>query len=148
MISGDTNLFVYAMDSRDPRKHDIAKSIVGAMGRASSIVGLQVVGELQNVLRRRLKTPPVTAYQYARSLLVQFPAFAYDERAAGIAFDEASAGRLSYWDALLLSAADQAGVKTMISEDMSDGLLFRGLEVINPFGPTGPSDRVRQLLGL
>jgi len=148
MISGDTNLFVYAMDARDPDKHAIAKSVVDAMGRTPSVVGLQVIGELQNVLRRRLKTPPATAYRYARSLLVQFPAFAYDERAAGLAFDEATAGRLSYWDGLLLAAADAVGVRTMISEDMGDGRVFRGLEVVNPFGPTGPSDRIRQLLGL
>jgi predicted nucleic acid-binding protein len=148
MISGDTNLFVYAMDARDPGKHAVAKSVVSAMGRAPSAVGLQVVGELQNVLRRRLNTPPTTAYQYARKVLVQFPAFAYDERAVQLAFDEAGAGRFSYWDGLLLAAADAVGVKTMISEDMGDGRVFRGLEVVNPFGPAGPSDRVRQLLGL
>jgi predicted nucleic acid-binding protein len=148
MISGDTNLFVYAMDSRDPAKHAVAKSIVNAMGSAPSAVGLQVVGELQNVLRRRLKTPPATAYLYARKVLVQFPAFAYDERAVQLAFEEAEAGRFNYWDGLLLAAADSVGVKTMISEDMGDGRVFRGLEVINPFGPAGPSDRVARLFGL
>jgi|HubBroStandDraft_5_1064220.scaffolds.fasta_scaffold74414_3 predicted nucleic acid-binding protein len=148
MISGDTNLFVYAADPRDAIKHAIARSVVQAMGRSPSAVGLQVVGELQNVLRRRLRAPSWRAYQFARNVLIQFPAFAYDERAVELALDEAISGRLSYWDGLLLAAADAAGVKTMISEDMGDGRVFRGLEVVNPFGPDGPSDRVRQLLGL
>jgi predicted nucleic acid-binding protein len=148
MISGDTNLFVYAVDSRDPAKHASARIVVDAMVGVPSAVGLQVVGELQNVLRRRLGTPPPIACHYARRVLVQFAAFAYDERAVGLALSEASLGRLSYWDALLLAAADAAGVTAMISEDMRDGLVFGGLEVVNPFGPVGPSDRVRQLLAL
>jgi predicted nucleic acid-binding protein len=57
-------------------------------------------------------------------------------------------GRLGYRDALLLAAASAAGVEVMISEDMADGLEFRGLRVVNPFGPDGPSQRVRELLGI
>ena len=148
MISADTNVFIYAMDPRDSGKHAVAKSVVAAMERVQAVVGLQVVGELQNVLRRRLRTPPRTAYQFAQELLLQFPAFSYDERAVEAALGEAIAGRLSYWDALLVSAADAVGVRTMLSEDMADGFAYRGLHVVNPFGPDGPSARVRSLLAL
>jgi predicted nucleic acid-binding protein len=148
MISGDTNLFVYAMDPREPAKHIAAKAIVEAMGEVQAAVGLQVVGELQNVLRRRLRTPSATAFEYARKIFVSFPTFAYDEAAVDCALGEVFGGRLSYWDALLLAAAEAVGVRTMISEDMADGLKFRELQVVSPFGPSGPSDRVRQLLAL
>ena len=148
MISADTNVFVYAMDPRDAGKHAVAKSVVAAMERVEAAVGLQVVGELQNVLRRRLRTPPRTAYQFAGELLLQFPAFSYDERAVEAALGEAAAGRLNYWDALLIAAAEAVGVNTMLSEDMADGLVFGALEVINPFGPDGPSARARALLAL
>jgi predicted nucleic acid-binding protein len=148
MISADTNLFVYLWDLRDPTKNKTAQAVVEALSGRRSIVGLQVVGEYQNALHRRLRLPVWVAAQSARNVLTEFSTFAYDEASVETALVEASAGRLSYWDALLLAAADSAGVKTMISEDMGDGLIFRGLEVVNPFGPNGPSDRVRLLLGL
>jgi len=148
MISADTDLFVYAYDNRDLGKQIVARRVIGAMGAQSAAVGLQVVGELQNALSRRLRTPRAQAYQVAQNVLVEFPSFAYDEAAVDRALGEAIAGRLSYWDALLLGAADAVGVTAMISEDMADGLVFGGLEVINPFGRDGPSARVRQLLAL
>jgi len=148
MISADTNLFVYLWDLRDPAKNETAKAIVEAISGRRAIVGLQVVGEFQSALRRRLRLPVRAAVQSAQNLLTEFSTFAYDETSVETALIEASAGRLSYWDALLLAAADRAGVKTMLSEDMSDGLTFGGLEVVNPFGPDGPSERVRQVLKL
>jgi predicted nucleic acid-binding protein len=146
MISCDTNLFVYAHDNRELSKQATARLILGALAGREAAIGLQVVGEVQNALRKRLRTPAQVAYRVASDLLQEFASFAYDDRAVGMALAEASAGRLNYWDALLLAAADQAGVKTMLSEDMSDGLSFGGLEVINPFSAAGPSERVRQAL--
>jgi len=149
MISADTNLFIYAIDDRAPDKCRVAADVLEELQRRSDIiVGLQVVGEFQNALRRRLRAPPWVAYQAARNLLMRFPSFSYDETAVDAALGEAIVGRLSYWDALLLAAADAAGVKVMISEDMADGLEFGGLRVINPFGPEGPSERVREVLDI
>jgi predicted nucleic acid-binding protein len=148
MISADTNVFVYVSDHRDPAKQAAAIAIVDALSGADAIVGLQVVGELQNALRRRIRVDASAAYQAARGLLVRFKTFAYDERAVAVAISEAAAGRLNYWDGLLLAAADAAGVKVMISEDMQGGMTFGGLEIVNPFGSAGPSARVRQLLAL
>ena len=46
------------------------------------------------------------------------------------------------------AAADAAGVRVMLSEDMADGLVFGAVEVVNPFGRSGVSDRARALLGI
>ena len=146
MISCDTNLFVYAYDNRDLSKQSTARALLADLGARGAVVGLQVVGEVQNALRKRLRAPAATAYGAARDVLATFGSFAYDERAVETALAEATAGRLSYWDALLLAAADGAGVRTMLSEDMTDGLRFGQLEVVNPFGPAGPSDRIKALL--
>ncbi len=148
MISADTNLFVYAVDGREPAKQAIARSVISALAGVNAVVGLQVIGELQNALRRRLKLPVWHANQTARNVLVQFGSFAYDQTAVEIALAQSAAGKMSYWDALLVAAADAVGVTSLISEDMTDGLVYGGLEVINPFAPDGPSARVRQILAL
>jgi predicted nucleic acid-binding protein len=148
MISADTNLFVYAIDTRDPAKQAIAVDVVRALGQADAVIALQVVGEFQNALTRRRKLPPWAAAQNARNLLVQFGSFAYDQGAVEIALTRSAAGRASYRDALLLAAADAVGVKALLSEDMTDGSVHGGVEVVNPFGANGPSDRARELLNL
>ena len=148
MISADTNIFVYALDGRDTVKQAIAQSVLGGMDGAGAIVGLQVIGELQNALRKRLRAPPWKAYEAARDLLARFPSFAFDAGAVEQALGEATVGRLSYWDALLLAGAEAAGVTVMISEDMGDRRVYRGLEIVSPFGDEGVSPRVRDLLSL
>lgn len=146
MISCDTNLVIYAYDNRNLVKQSTARTVLEALSAKGAVIGLQVVSEVQNALRRRLKTPAAIACEAAAALLTEFDSFAYDERAVSIALTEAIAGRLSYWDALLLAAADAAGVRTMVSEDMADGLRFGQLEVVNPFGASGPGERLKALL--
>ena len=41
--------------------------------------------------------------------------------------------RISFWDAMIVAAADRAGVKTICSEDFNDGQKFGRVRVVNPF---------------
>ena len=43
--------------------------------------------------------------------------------------------QLSYWDSAILAAAESLGVRTVYSEDLSDGQEYEGIRVINPFRP-------------
>lgn len=40
--------------------------------------------------------------------------------------------KLQFWDALILSAAADAGCTLLLSEDMHHGFVTRGLTVLNP----------------
>jgi len=148
MITLDTNIFVYAVDQADARKQSVAARIVSAAAPEDTVVALQVVGEFQNALKRRLKMPAWAAAQAARNVLSRFGAFAYDVAAVESALAQSAAGRLSYWDALLVASADAAGVTALLSEDMKAGAIYGDVEIVHPFGSAGPSDRIQQLLGL
>ncbi|HWB99103.1 MAG TPA: hypothetical protein VG672_20485, partial [Bryobacteraceae bacterium] len=37
------------------------------------------------------------------------------------------------WDAVILSAASQAGCRLLLSEDLQDGFTWGGVTVVNPF---------------
>jgi predicted nucleic acid-binding protein len=148
MISVDTNVFVYAVDQRDPVKQSVARSVLLALARVEAVVALQVVGEFQNALKRSLKLPAWVAAQAARNVLAQYGSFPYDREAVESALALSAAGRMSYWDALLVASADAVGVTTLLSEDMTDGLVHGGVEIVNPFGPDGPSPRLQTLLTL
>ena len=148
MITADTNIFVYTVDPRDPAKQATARTVVARMRTARTQVALQVVGEFQNVVRRKLKLQRGDAAISAMDILTGFQVFPATRSAARTALMEMAAGRLSYWDALMLASAAEAGCTAMLSEDMQDGATIFGLKIINPFAPTGVSDRAAKLLGL
>jgi len=41
--------------------------------------------------------------------------------------------RLSFWDALIVRAAAQAGCELLLSEDLNDGQMIEGVRIENPF---------------
>ncbi len=40
---------------------------------------------------------------------------------------------ISYWDSLLIAACIEAGVETLYTEDLSAGMVYDGVHVLNPF---------------
>ena len=144
----DTNILLYSIDDRDPVKKHGAGAIADALKAGRAPLALQVCGEFYHAATRRLKRPPWVAAQAARNLLTSFPIFAATAQSMARAFAEAASGRLSFWDANLLSSADLAGCTHVISEDMADGLQLGRLEVVHPFENGEPSQRIRELLRL
>jgi predicted nucleic acid-binding protein len=41
--------------------------------------------------------------------------------------------RLAFWDAMLWAAAQRAGVRHLLTEDVQDGFELAGVRFINPF---------------
>lgn len=143
MLTADSNLLVYAVDGRDAAKHRAASHIVKRLEQTGAPLGLQAIGEYYAALTRRLKRPTWQAAQSARNYLAKFRTFAITGESVGLALAEASAGRFSYWDALLLASADLAGCTVLLSEDMADGARLGGIEVVHPFAESGLSERAQ-----
>lgn len=146
MLSLDTNIFVYAVDQSDPEKQAIAVEVSRRAREAGAAIGLQVCGEFYAATTRRLGRAPWEASQAARNLMTAFPTFFARRSSVERALAEAAAGRFSYWDALLLSSADEAGCTALLTEDMTDGARFGRVEIVNPFAPNGLSVRASELL--
>jgi predicted nucleic acid-binding protein len=146
VITADTNVVVYLWDISAPAKQRAAQLAIGCVHRFGGPMGLQVVGELQNVMRRKFRLPPAGAAERARLVLEVFDIFAAAESNADEALTLMEQGKMSYWDALLMTAARDAGCRVLFSEDMQDGARFGALEIVNPFGPGGgPSPRLQAM---
>lgn len=146
MISVDSNIFVYLLDDGAPEKQAVAADVIAAAAARNTPVALQVVGEAQNAARRKLKAPPFVAAQFARNILTAFdtlPAAAAD---ADVALGQLAAGRMSYWDALLIACLRRHGCTALLTEDLQDGSTMLGVEIVNPFGASGLSSRAVELL--
>ena len=49
------------------------------------------------------------------------------------AMDLSIAGKLSFWDALILVTAAQAGCRHIYTEDLKNGSTIEGVHILNPF---------------
>ena len=146
MITADTNVLIYLWDNQAPEKMSVATQVAAFLAARSWPLALQVIGETQNVLRRKLRQPPWQAAQNARNLLIAYPSFQASGANAAESLTLMAAGRLSYWDAMMVTAARDAGCDVLLTEDMQDGARFGSLEIVNPFGAAGPSDRFKALM--
>lgn len=146
MLSLDTNIFVYSVDSASAVKQALARKIAQEARAKGACIGLQVCGEFYAVASRKMGRSSWEAAQAARNLMQAFSTFEANRASLESALSEAAAGRFSYWDALLLASAEQAGCTYMISEDMADGSRLGSIQVVHPFAGQSLSRRTEAVL--
>jgi predicted nucleic acid-binding protein len=99
------------------------------------LLPVQTLAELFHLLVRKAGRAPARARAAVFDWLDSFPVI---ETSAGVllgAADLATDHRLKIWDALILSAAAEAGCRLLLSEDLQDGFIWHGVTVTNPFAP-------------
>jgi predicted nucleic acid-binding protein len=144
----DTNVLVYALDTREPSRQRMALAIVHAAAELDCVLTYQAVSEFFVAARRKLGMPPARAAAASRDYLRLFRSAGYDRAAVEIALRESVAGRFPFWDALLLATAEAAGCTAALSEDMADGAQLGGIVVRHPFEGNSLAPAVRQLLDI
>lgn len=145
----DTNLLVYSVDSTAGLRHRLALEIVDRAAERDCWLTLQAVSEFYAAATRKGMVPLAEAAAQAENWLVVFPTAAPSASAVRVALGDAAAGRASFWDALLVATASEAGCTVILTEDMTDGANLGSVEIHNPFDTSGGlATRARRLLGL
>jgi predicted nucleic acid-binding protein len=130
----DTNVLIYLVDGREPIRQARAREVVeraAITGRC--VLSVQSLGEFFVVAVRKGLVTPAVVQQAVDDLTVAFTIASPTAADAQAAVAAAVAGRLAYWDALLLATLDRAGCTVVLSEDMGDGARHGGVTVRNPF---------------
>ncbi len=138
-ITLDSNVLVYAFDPRVPTRRAAAQQLLWASQAAGAILTTIALGEFFWVASRQSIASPMVARQKLSDLITLFPTVSYGTDALEAAAIEVNAQRFSFWDAVLLAAAEEAGCTVCFSEDMKDGAKLGAITVRNPFGPAGLS---------
>jgi len=125
----DTNILIYAFASGD-RRCARAEALLADGG----VIGLQVLNEFTNVARRKLgwEWPQIEAAITVISELLG-PAMPLTTEIHNQALKLARGGALSFYDALIVAAASDAGCSVLLTEDLQHGRKFGGVTVQNPF---------------
>ncbi|MBZ9815421.1 PIN domain-containing protein [Mesorhizobium sp. CA7] len=132
-IALDTNVLAYAEGANDPEKRDLALELLRNVPQGAVVVPVQVLGELFNVLLRKARRSPQEARDTLLSWRDAFPVIETTPEVMMTAVDLAADHRFGVWDAVILSAASQAGCRLLLSEDLQDGFTWGGVTVVNPF---------------
>ncbi|HEX3741892.1 MAG TPA: PIN domain-containing protein [Terriglobales bacterium] len=133
----DTNILVYAQDLASGDKCSRAQVLMSKLWEdRKGVISTQVLQELYDALRRKLKSP-ISALEAAAVLrdYSEWEVVVNNRESIFRAIDMESRYKISFWDALVLQAAERAGAQTVYSEDLSHGGKYAGMQVVNPFIP-------------
>ncbi|HKN72256.1 MAG TPA: PIN domain-containing protein [Terriglobales bacterium] len=129
----DTNILVYADDDDAPAKQRVARDLWHAHRRdGTGVVSLQVLQEYFVTVTGKLKHDPRKARRKVE-LLAEFDVAEPDVSDILAAIDLHRLHGFSFWDALILRSAQQAGCRVLLSEDFQGGREIDGIQVVNPF---------------
>ena len=131
----DTNVFVYARDASEPAKRSVAIQWLEELwrehrGRTSTQVLSEYYFAVTGKLPRRLDRE--MAWSHVRDLLAWEPE-EISRELLGIAREIEQRYETSWWDAMIVAAAQLQGCSILLSEDFQEGMIFGGVVVRNPF---------------
>lgn len=126
----DTNILVYAQHQQADSKADRARALLADGGKLS----VQVLNEFASVSQRKQrKTWREIEEAIEDVLAVVDPPLALTHELHAAARVLAEEHIMSFYDALTVASAIEAGCDTLYTEDLQHGRRFGGLAVVNPF---------------
>jgi predicted nucleic acid-binding protein len=130
----DTNILVYAHDRGAGDKHSRALSLVETLWReAKGLISTQVLQEFYVNIRRKALRP--VSHAEAKAVVTAYLAWnpiVNDGTAVLDAIDIETRFKLSFWDALIVVAAQRSGASVIYSEDLQHGQQFGAVRAENP----------------
>lgn len=129
----DTNVLVYCDDESEPAKQQRALEVLDEHTRArTGVVSLQVLQEYFVTACRKLGLDAGSARRKVEIFAMLDVA---EPKVNDIlaAIDLHRLHGFSYWDALVLRMAKQAGCSVILTEDMQHGQMIDGVRIVNPF---------------
>ena len=131
----DTNILIYAYDRGAGPKHDLALNLVETLWReGTGALSTQVLQEFYVNVRRKAQKP--ISARKAKDLITDYLAWnpVINDGASVIeAIELEQRYKFSFWDAMIVVAAQRAAATTLYSEDFNSGQVIGSLKIVNPF---------------
>lgn len=131
----DTNVFVYALQAGEPMKQPIAAQCLERLwGEQLGRTSVQVLNEYYVTLTRKISpaVPPEQAWALVKTLFSWKPQ-PIDADVMMRAHEVEARYRLSWWDSLIVAAAQAQNCTLLLSEDLQHRATYGGVTVRNPF---------------
>jgi predicted nucleic acid-binding protein len=130
----DTNILIYAHDRTTGIKHERARQLIeGLWTSGQGVLSTQVLQELCVNLRRKVARP--LSVEEIRRLVHDYMSWEIvvnSPEAVIHALEIEVRYKTSFWDALILQAAEQSGAAILYSEDLAAKQSYGPVRVVNP----------------
>lgn len=121
----DTSILIYQMDKRSTTKKDKCRELVRkAAADGDAVISTQVLQEFYVVATKKLHLDPIVS----KSIMHTFENMeivTIGKELVNEGIDASIQYKLSFWDALILVAAEGARCEIMYSEDLNEGQIMR-----------------------
>lgn len=128
----DSNILVYAQDASAGEKQQRSREVVARLAESGDgVISTQVLQEFFVAVTRKLGVSPLAA----KAVMKTFDVFEIVQISPSLIHDAVDCSvlnQLSFWDALILTAASSAGCTTLYSEDLGSGQQILGVRIQNP----------------
>jgi predicted nucleic acid-binding protein len=130
----DTNILVYAHDRSAGAKHQLARKLLEQLWESGQgVLSTQVLQELCINLRRKIRRPlPIEEVRLLIRDYSTWEVVTNTTESILQALEIEARYKTSFWDALILQAAESSGASVLYSEDLATGQRYREIRVVNP----------------
>ncbi|MGO9087650.1 MAG: PIN domain-containing protein [Candidatus Sulfotelmatobacter sp.] len=130
----DTNILIYAHDRGAGPKHERARQLIESLWMSGQgVLSTQVLQELCINLRRKLARPlPVDETRQLIQDYLSWEVIVNTPESVIQALEIEVRYKISFWDALVLHAAERSGAAVLYSEDLAAGQRYGAIQVVNP----------------
>ena len=129
----DTNILVYTVDRNDKKKLSQARKLLeNVIANDKPVISTQVLQEFYSATTTKLKLDKIIA----KNIIHNFRNMEIVQVDLGIieqGIDISLLSQISFWDSLIIAAAEQANCNMIYSEDLNDTQTIRGIKIVNPF---------------
>ena len=130
----DTNILVYAHDLSAGVKYEKSRALVESLWKSGTgILSTQVLQELCVNLRRKARHPLSSAQ--VRQIIADYSSWEIvvnTPESVIEALDIEERYTISFWDALIIQAAESAGASVLYSGDLANSQQYGSVQVRNP----------------
>ncbi|MGM0452339.1 MAG: PIN domain-containing protein [Thermodesulfobacteriota bacterium] len=131
----DTNVLVYAHDLDAGSKNGIACDVITDLWtNQNGILSTQVLQEFYITITKKVSLP--LNKETARKIIRRYANWELTLNDAGVilqASEIEERHQISFWDALIVSAAYSKNADILLTEDLNNGQYIEGILVKNPF---------------
>lgn len=129
----DTNILVYTVDRNDKKKLSKARKLLeNAIANDKPVISTQVLQEFYSATTTKLKLDKIIA----KNIIHNFRNMEIVQVDLGIieqGIDISLLFQISFWDSLIIAAAEHANCEMIYTEDLNDTQTIRGIKIVNPF---------------
>jgi len=128
----DTNILVYSLDQFESEKREKCRKLLRTLtGDLRGVISTQVLQEFYVASTTKLGADVLIVKDILHSF-ERFVTIIVTPQIIKEAIDCSIINKLSFWDALIVTAAESAKCEKLWSEDLNDGQVIRGVRIENP----------------